>query len=101
TTLFVAFAHSRFWHEAAVRECPLFRRLWGLGGHCIAIDGAQDFEQVNRRTTPGAELHGRTEKGVSPHVAGVWTHWKVNIIHFHLPNHALNHSSTLAVHRAQ
>jgi hypothetical protein len=48
--------------------------MWGLGGHCIAIDGAQDFEQVNRRTTPGSELHGRPEMGFSPQVAGVWTH---------------------------
>src|SRR5262245_7341520 len=23
----------RFWHEAAVRKCPLLRRLWGLSGH--------------------------------------------------------------------
>jgi hypothetical protein len=22
-------AHSRSWHEAAVRKCPLLRRLWG------------------------------------------------------------------------
>jgi hypothetical protein len=27
-----ASAHSRCWHEAAVRKCPLLRRLWGLSG---------------------------------------------------------------------
>src|SRR5215472_1783892 len=27
---FAAIAHSRLWHEAAVRKCPLLRRLWGL-----------------------------------------------------------------------
>ena len=25
------------WHEAAVRKCPLLRRLWGLSGHRSAI----------------------------------------------------------------
>jgi hypothetical protein len=25
--------HDRFWHEAAVRKCPLLRRLWELSGH--------------------------------------------------------------------
>jgi hypothetical protein len=37
TTLFAPFAHSRYWHEAAVRKCPLLRRLRGLGGHRSAI----------------------------------------------------------------
>jgi hypothetical protein len=29
------FAKSRmaYWHEAAVRKCPLLRRLWRLSGH--------------------------------------------------------------------
>jgi hypothetical protein len=28
-----ASAQDRLWHEAAVRKCPLLRRLWGLSGH--------------------------------------------------------------------
>ena len=30
-------ANVGFWHEAAVRKCPLLRRLWGLSGHRSAI----------------------------------------------------------------
>ena len=26
-----------YWHEAAVKKCPLLRRLWGLSEHRSAI----------------------------------------------------------------
>ena len=37
TMQFCCSAFGRFWHQAAVRKCPLLRRLCGLSGHRSAI----------------------------------------------------------------
>jgi hypothetical protein len=40
---FAASAHSSFWHQAAVRKCPLFRCFWGLSGHRPAMANRSRF----------------------------------------------------------
>jgi hypothetical protein len=39
-------AHSRFWHEAAVRKCPLLRRVWGPSGHRSFRGFGREFRRL-------------------------------------------------------
>ena len=44
----------RFWHEAAVRKCPLLRRLWGVSGHPSAIaQQSSIYEYTPSGSAPG------------------------------------------------
>ena len=59
----IALHHSRIWHQAAVRECPLFRRFSGLSGHPQRSPINRDLVVYNAEQAHTLELFTKFAKG--------------------------------------
>src|SRR5262249_22034059 len=84
------------WHEAAVRKCPLLRRLWGLSGHrrfmstrpsqtgfsdnpVFACPRAHRNESVPALHGPGVEVNASVALRFAARILR-WRFWKSVII---------------------